>query len=108
VSSLFAAFFMAIIPWRTHFSKVGWEPASLFPFLLISVYLFSYGVNRYWKLLIASSFGLFPITIYTYQVAPLNSILFLAALPILNRRYFLKEWKVLLSGVAMSTLILLP
>ena len=70
-SALFAAFFMAIIPWHIHYSRAGWEPASLLPFLLLSMYLFIYGVNRDKKFIIASSFGFFALTIYTYQAAPL-------------------------------------
>lgn len=99
---------MAIIPWHIHFSRMGREPASLFPFLLLSIYLFAYGANRNRKLLIASSFGLFSVTIYTYHAVTLYSFLFLATLIILNRRYFLKVWKVLLSSVVISTMILFP
>lgn len=107
-TALFAAFFMAIIPWHIHYSRVGWEPASFLPFLLLSTYLFCYGINRKKHSAIVTSFGIFTITIYTYQAAPLYSFLFLATLLILNRRYFLREWRVLLVGVLISALLLIP
>lgn len=107
-SAVFAAFFMAIIPWHIHYSRAGWEPASLLPFLLLSVYLFIYGVNRGKKFIIALSFGCFALTIYTYQAAPLYSFLFLAALILLYRKYFLKEWKVLLIGAVIAAILVIP
>ena len=107
-TALFAAFFMAIIPWHIHYSRVGWEPASLLPFLLLSTCLFWYGINRKKHSAIVTSFGLFTITIYTYQAAPLYSFLFLAILLTLNWRYFLKEWRVLLFGFLLSALLLIP
>lgn len=107
-SALFAAFFMAIIPWHIHYSRAGWEPASLLPFLLLSTYLFIYGVNRNKKLIIASSFGFFALTVYTYQAAPLYSFLFLASLLILYRNYFFKEWRVLLFGAMIAAFLLIP
>ncbi len=107
-SALFAAFFMSIIPWHIHYSRAGWEPASFLPFLLLSTYLFIYGVSREKKFIIASSFGCFALTIYTYQAAPMYSFLFLAMLLVLNWRYFLKRRMVLLGGVLISALLLIP
>ena len=107
-SALFAAFFIAIIPWHIHYSRAGWEPASLLPFLLLSVYLFIYGVNRNKKFIIATSFGFFALTIYTYQAAPIYSFLFLASLLILYRHYFFKEWKVLLFGAVIAACLTIP
>src|SRR3990172_11587997 len=90
-AALFAAFFMPIIPWHIHYSRVAWDPASFLPFLLLSVYLFYYGINRDRKSAVVSSFGLFALTFYTYHVAPFYSSSFLAFLVVINGRYFLRE-----------------
>lgn len=107
-SALFAAFFMAIIPWHIHYSRAGWEPASFLPFFLLSTYLFIYGVNRSKKFIIALSFGFFALTIYTYQAAPLFAFLILAVLLILNRKYFLRERGILILGVLISAVLISP
>ncbi len=107
-AALFAAFFMAIIPWHIHFSRVGWESASLLPFLLLSVYLFIYGINREKKRVIIVSFGMFALTLYTYLAALLYSTLFLACLLVIHRRYFLRERRVLAAGLIVFFLLSAP
>jgi 4-amino-4-deoxy-L-arabinose transferase-like glycosyltransferase len=107
-AALFAAFFMAIIPWHIHFSRVGWESASFLPFLLLSVYLFIYGINRERKLVLMVSFGMFALTFYTYLVAQLYSPLFLSCLLVMYRRYFLRERKVLMTGLIVYFILSAP
>ena len=107
-SALAAAFFMAIIPWHIHYSRPGWEPASFLPFLLLSTYFFLYGINKNKKHLVVISFGLFTLTIYTYQAAPLYSFLFLLSLFILNYKYFLGEKKLLLVCIMVSLILVSP
>jgi 4-amino-4-deoxy-L-arabinose transferase-like glycosyltransferase len=107
-AALFAAFFMAIIPWQIHISRVGWESASFLPFLLLSVYLFIYGINRERKLVLIVSFGMFALTFYTYLVAQLYSLLFLACLLVMYRRYFLRERKVLMTGLIVYFILSAP
>ena len=107
-AALFAAFFMAIIPWHIHYSRVAWDPASFLPFLLLSVYLFYYGINRDRKSAVVSSFGLFALTFYTYHVAPFYSSSFLAFLVVINGRYFLRERRVLIKGIVIFLILLLP
>jgi len=107
-AALTAAFFMAIIPWHIHYSRPGWEPASLLPFLLFSAYFFIYGVNTNRKYLVAISFGLFTLTIYTYQAAPLYSFLFLFSLFIMNYQYFLKEKKLFALCILISLALVSP
>ncbi len=107
-AALFAAFFMAIIPWHIHYSRVAWDPASFLPFFLLSVYLFYYGINRDRKSAVVSSFGLFALTFYTYHVAPFYSSSFLAFLVVINGRYFLRERRVLIKGIAVFLILLMP
>ena len=107
-AALFAAFFMAIIPWHIHFSRVGWESASFLPFLLLSVYLFIYGINRERKLVLIVSFGMFALTFYTYLVAQLYSPLFLSCLLVMYRRYFLRERRVLMTGLIVYFILSAP
>ncbi|OGE23015.1 MAG: hypothetical protein A3J42_04410 [Candidatus Dadabacteria bacterium RIFCSPHIGHO2_12_FULL_53_21] len=107
-AALFAAFFMAIIPWHIHYSRVGWESASFLPFLLLSVYLFIYGINRERKLALIVSFGMFALTFYTYLVAQLYSPLFLSCLLVMYRRYFLRERRVLVTGLIVYLILSAP
>ena len=107
-AALFAAFFMAIIPWHIHYSRVGWESASFLPFLLLSVYLFIYGINRERKLVLIVSFGMFALTFYTYLVAQLYSPLFLSCLLVMYRRYFLRERRVLMTGLIVYLILSAP
>lgn len=107
-AAIFAAFFMAIIPWHIHYSRPGWEPASLLPFLLFSIYFFTHGVNKNKKYLVAISFALFTLTIYTYQIAPLYSFLFLFSLFILNYKYFMKEKGFFVLCVLISLVFVSP
>lgn len=86
-----AAFFLAIIPWHIHYSRIGWEPDSFLPFLLFSTYFFIHGINQNKKYLVAMSFGLFALAIYTYQTAPLYSFLFLSSLLLIHYKYFFRE-----------------
>jgi len=107
-SALFAAFFMAIIPWQIHYSRVGWEAASFLPFLLLSVYLFIYGINRERKSFLIASFGMFALTFYTYAMAPLYSLLLLSCLLAIHRRYFFRERKVLMTGLIVFLILSAP
>lgn len=107
-AALFAAFFMAIIPWSIHYSRIGWEPAAFLPPLLLAVYMMVYGIGSGKKWITVLSFGTFSITVYTYQAAPLYAFLFLAALVIIYRRYFLHEWKVLLGGSIVAGALVVP
>lgn len=107
-AALSSAFFLAIVPWHIHYSRVGWEPGSFLPFLLFSSYFFVYGVNRNKKYLVVLSFCLFTSTIYTYQTAPLYSFLFLSSLFLLHWKYFLREKKLLLSCVSISLILVSP
>ncbi len=107
-AALFAAFFMAIIPWHIHFSRVGWESASFLPYLLVSVYLFIYGINRERKWALIVSFGMFALTLYTYLAALLYSVLFLACLLVIYRRYFLRERRVLAAGLTVFLVLSAP
>ncbi|HML94260.1 MAG TPA: glycosyltransferase family 39 protein [Thermodesulfobacteriota bacterium] len=105
---LFAAFFMAVIPWSIHYSRVGWEPAAFLPLLLLAVYTMVYGIGRGKKWITVLSFGMFSVTVYTYQAAPLYAFLFLAALVIIYRRYFLREWKVFAAGCFLAGILVIP
>lgn len=107
-SALFAAFFMAIIPWHIHYSRVGWEAASFLPFLLLSVYLFIYGINRERKIVLIASFGMFALTFYTYAMAQLYSPLLLSCLLVIHRRYFLRERRVLMTGLIVFLILTAP
>lgn len=107
-AALSAAFFLAIIPWHIHYSRVGWEPSSFLPFLLLATFFFIYGINRNRKYLIVIAFGLFSLTLYTYQAAPLYSFVFLASLILLNYRYFLKHKKLFFACCAISIMLTFP
>ena len=107
-TALFAAFFMAIIPWAIHYSRAGWEPAASLPLLLLAVYLMVYGIGSGKKWMTVLSFGMFSVTVYTYQAAPLYAFLFLAALVIIYRKYFLREWKVFLGGAFVAGALIVP
>ncbi|MEM7008388.1 MAG: glycosyltransferase family 39 protein [Thermodesulfobacteriota bacterium] len=107
-AALMAAFFMAIIPWHIHFSRVGWEPASFLPFLLFSTYFFLYGVNNNKKSLVVLSFALFSLTNYTYHTAPLFAFLFLLTLFLTNIKYFLKDKKLLSICILVAGVLVIP
>lgn len=108
ISAIFAAFFMAIIPWAIHYSRVGWEPAAFLPLLLLAVYLMVHGIRSGTKWITVLSFGTFSITVYTYQAAPLYAFLFLMALVVIYRRYFLREWRVLAVGSILAGALVVP
>ena len=107
-AALLSAFFMAIIPWHIHYSRAGWEPAAFLPFLLLSSDFFIHGINNNKKYLVALAFGLFTLTIYTYQAAPLYSFIFLFSLFLINYQYFLREKKLLLVSVIISLILVSP
>jgi len=107
-SALFAAFFMAVIPWSIHYSRVGWEPAAFLPLLLLAVYLMVHGIRSGERWMTVLSFGTFSITVYTYQAAPLYALLFLLALVFIYRRYFLREWRVLVGGSILAGALIVP
>ncbi len=107
-SALFAAFFMAVIPWSIHYSRVGWEPAAFLPLLLLAVYLMVHGISSGERWMTVLSFGTFSITVYTYQAAPLYALLFLLALVFIYRRYFLREWRVFLGGSIVAGALIVP
>lgn len=107
-AALLSAFFMAIIPWHIHYSRVGWEPAAFLPFLLLSTFFLVHGINKNRKYLIALAFGLFTLTIYTYQAAPLYSFIFLFPLILINYQYFLREKKLFLICIIISLILVSP
>ncbi|MEM7008387.1 MAG: glycosyltransferase family 39 protein [Thermodesulfobacteriota bacterium] len=107
-AALMAAFLMTIVPWHIHFSRVGWEPASFLPFLLFSIYFFLHGVNSSKRTLVALSFALFTLTIYTYHAAPLYAFLFLFSLFLLNFRYFIKEKKLFVICILIAAILAIP
>ena len=108
IAALFAAFCLAIIPWHIHYSRVGWEPASLLPFILTAIFLSIKGLNQEKPWLILVGFGFFSLTIYTYQAAPLLSFLFLITIVLFNYRYFLNQRNTFISGVLIAGILALP
>lgn len=107
-AALFAAFFMAVIPWSIHYSRVGWEPASFLPLLLLAVYMLVYGIRSRKKWVTVLAFGIFSLTVYTYQAAPLYAFLFLSAIVVIHHRYFLVERKLLLAGCFLAVILIIP
>jgi len=107
-AALLSAFFMAIIPWHIHYSRAGWEPAAFLPFLLFSIFFLIHGINKNRKYLVALAFGLFTLTIYTYQAAPLYSFIFLFSLFVSNYKYFLREKKFFLVCIIISLILISP
>jgi len=107
-SALLSAFFLAIIPWHIHYSRVGWEPAAFLPFLLFSAFFLIHGINKNKKYLVALAFGLFALTIYTYHTAPLYSFIFLLSLVVINYQYFLSKKKLLVVSIIISLVLVSP
>ena len=108
LAALFSSYCLSIIPWHIHYSRVGWEPASLLPFLLSAIVLLIKGINKDNKWLIIFGFAFFSLTIYTYQAAPLFAFLFLITIVGFNYRYFLKKKRIFIIGLTISGVIAFP
>lgn len=106
--ALIAAFILAILPWHVHYSRIGWEPAALLPFLLGGIYFLYKGIQADRKRLITIGIVLMGLAIYTYQAAPLYSVLFTTLIIFLFRSYFFTKTKFFVQCLLIYGLLLLP
>lgn len=70
-----AAAIFAVLPWAIDLSRLGWEPASVFPFLLGALAALAGGILRRRGALVVASGALFGICAYTYRAAPFDGAL---------------------------------
>jgi 4-amino-4-deoxy-L-arabinose transferase-like glycosyltransferase len=91
--ALLAAALLAIAPIAVHFSRIGWEPAALLPFMLGGLYALLRTLRRaesapvsFGDLIVAAV--LLALTAYTYSGAWLYSALLAGALLMLRRDVF--------------------
>lgn len=104
--SLISSFLLAVSPWHIQLTRASFESSfSLFWFLLAVLFLVKGLKNAKW--LIVSMIP-FVISVYTYNTARVFTPLFLFAITIIYRQYFLrvKEWY-LLSG-AVFVILTIP
>jgi 4-amino-4-deoxy-L-arabinose transferase-like glycosyltransferase len=108
LAALLSSFFLSILPWHIHYSRIGWEPASMLPFILSATVLLIRGINKNQSWMISLGFGFFSLAIYTYQPAPLFAFLLLLAIVCFNYKYFVNNPKNFFIGVLSAGFIALP
>lgn len=101
--SLIASFLLAVSPWHIQLTRGSFESSfSLFWFILALLFLVKGLKNKKW--LVASMIP-FAVSVYTYNTARVFTPLFLFAITIIYRNYFLKfkSWY-LISGIVFAIL----
>lgn len=105
--ALLAAFFIAIVPWHLHFSRIGW-PASILPFFLAAgTYFFIKGIEKKnaWSFLGAALLGLGPSV---YSTAKVFVPLFFLSLVIIYRKEIKAGIKYSVPAIIIFVLVVSP
>ncbi|MDR7550173.1 MAG: glycosyltransferase family 39 protein, partial [Armatimonadota bacterium] len=101
-----AAFVMAATPWHIHFSRMGWEPATIIPLLSLALLLWVRAVEDGRPQAVGLAAGALGLTVYGYKVFEVLAPLWLAVLLALYRRRLTP--RAAASGVAVFALVMLP
>lgn len=104
---LLAASIMAILPWDIHYSRVGWEPAALLPFILGGLYLLTLAIktNRKWLIILGCT--LLGLANFTYHTAVTYSLILLTGLIVFNYKFFWQNKLMTILGLIIYGLIIL-
>jgi Dolichyl-phosphate-mannose-protein mannosyltransferase len=86
-----AAFIMAVSPWHIQYSRIGWEPATIIPLLVLALLLWLRAAQHRIRAAAGAAGAALALTVYGYKVfevlAPVWLIVLLACLgPRLGRR----------------------
>jgi 4-amino-4-deoxy-L-arabinose transferase-like glycosyltransferase len=101
-----AAFVMALSPWHLQYSRIGWEPATIIPLLVLGLLLWLRASDRRSQSAAALAGAALALTVYGYKVfevlAPVWLIVLLACL---RSRL---GWRASAAAVAAFGLVYLP
>lgn len=106
---LSSAFFLSILPWHIHYSRVAFEVTMLLLFLSIGLLLFFEYLAKKNPILLFLSIGFFCLTPYIYSTAKLMAPLLLLIILFLYRTEVLKIGKTsMLIGLGVALIIASP
>ncbi|MDR7520976.1 MAG: glycosyltransferase family 39 protein [Armatimonadota bacterium] len=101
-----AAFVMAVTPWHIHYSRMGWEPATIIPLLSLALLLWVRAVEGGRPLAVGLAAGALGLTVYGYKAFEILAPLWLAVLLAQYRRRLTP--RAAAAGGAAFALIMLP
>lgn len=108
ISALLSAVFLAISPWHIHMSRIGQEFIYLPFFILLSLFLFLFGLRKNRDAIYLLSFVALGATLYTYVTAYFIVPLLTTSLIIVYRREIWERKKSSLIGFFIIFIISLP
>jgi 4-amino-4-deoxy-L-arabinose transferase-like glycosyltransferase len=112
--ALAAALLLAIEPLHIHFSRIGWEPATVLPFLLGTLWLLLIALREASRqvhfTILAAGAVLLGLTPYTYAATPMYAALLIASLLALHSYVFrsASSRRKLLAAAAIALAIASP
>jgi len=106
VVGLFAALFLAVVPWHLHFSRIAFELIA-FPTLFL---IGATGLVRFvdGRRSLPWAAGILGLSLYTYVPAKLFVPLFLGCFAILFRRELLQRWRQTVAALAVLAAVAAP
>ncbi len=81
-----AAAIFAVLPWAVHLSRIAWEPAAVFPFLLGGLAALVAGLRQGNRRYVVLAGCLLGAGAYSYRAEPFDGVLLAATLLVAERR----------------------
>ena len=108
--STLTAIVLAVSPWHLHFSRGAWESSAALSFILIGSYFFLLSQKAKTKntLWLSLSAVFFVFSLYLYHSARIFTPLFVLALFLAHKSYFLNHKSNLIFPVLIGILLCLP
>ena len=104
--SLAAGLFLAISPWHIHFSRGGWEVNAGTFFIAAGLLFFLKALKK--PKLLAFSFLLFALSLYTYHAARIIVPILGLGLLVIHRRDLIKNLKTVIIASVLGAVLLIP
>lgn len=101
-----AAVVMAMTPWHVHYSRIGWEPATVIPLVLVALWLWLRAVETRLPRDAAWAGAALALTVYGYKAFDVLAPVWLAALLALYGRRL--GWRPAAAAVGAFGLVLVP
>ena len=108
IAALAGTFLTAITPWNIYFSRIGWEPSLVLPFLTGLILVFFTGVKTNSLKRVIFAYVLSGISIYSADAMEFLVPIFLLLLITLNNKHVLNNKVKHLLGIIIFSIILLP
>lgn len=105
-AGVLAAALMAATPWHIHYSRIGWEPATVVPLIVLAVLLWVRAVEAGRPAGLAAAAAVLGLGVYGYKAFDVLGPLWLAGLLLLYRRAV--RWRTAALVVGAYAAVMLP